>query len=122
MGHTQFGARVVHGDCLFFTVSPNEQKSALVMRISRYRRNDPWLSGTNYIDQEIHKMCGRDAPSLDSPTALDTPVCGLVQSDSSEVCIELSIPSTEKIAGHEVRRAAAARDPLAVVDAYMVHI
>ena len=43
MGHSQFGARVVYGDCLFATASPNEQHSALVLHISRYRRNDPYV-------------------------------------------------------------------------------
>ena len=61
-GHTQFGARVVHGDCLFLTLSPNEQKSALVLRLSRYRQNDPWQAGTNDVDKAIHSFCGRDAP------------------------------------------------------------
>ena len=28
MGHRQFGARVVYGDCIFMTLSPNEQHSA----------------------------------------------------------------------------------------------
>jgi hypothetical protein len=32
MGHAQFGARVVYGDCLFITVSPNSQQSALVLQ------------------------------------------------------------------------------------------
>ena len=41
MGHRQFGARVVYGDCLFFTISPNEHHSALVLRLSRFRQNDP---------------------------------------------------------------------------------
>ena len=41
MGHRQFGARVEYGDCLFLTVSPDKQHSALVLRLSRYRRNDP---------------------------------------------------------------------------------
>ena len=43
MGHTQFGARVNYGDCTFLTISPNEQHSALVLRLSRYRANDPYL-------------------------------------------------------------------------------
>ena len=30
MGHSQFGARVVYGDCVFFTISPNELHSSLV--------------------------------------------------------------------------------------------
>ena len=43
MGHVQFGARIQYGDCLFFTISPNEQHSALVLRLSRFRRNDPFV-------------------------------------------------------------------------------
>ena len=34
MGHCQFGARVVYGDCLFYTLSPNEQHSSVVLRLS----------------------------------------------------------------------------------------
>ena len=34
MGHSQFGARIVYGDCLFFTISPNEQHSCLVLCLS----------------------------------------------------------------------------------------
>ena len=33
MGRSQFGARIVYGDCLFFTISPNEQHSCLVLRL-----------------------------------------------------------------------------------------
>ena len=43
MGHRQFGARVVYGDCMFFTVSPNEHHSALVLRLSRFRQSDPYI-------------------------------------------------------------------------------
>lgn len=43
MGHTQFGARVVYGDCLFFTVSPNEKHSFLTLRLSRFREHDPYV-------------------------------------------------------------------------------
>ena len=43
MGHNQFGARICYGDCLFITISPNEQHSALVLRLSRYRQNDPYI-------------------------------------------------------------------------------
>ena len=43
MGRCQFGARVVYGDCLFMTISPDEQHSALVLRLSRFRREDPLL-------------------------------------------------------------------------------
>jgi len=43
MGHSLWGARVNYGDCLFFTISPNEKHSAWVLKLSRYRRNDPCL-------------------------------------------------------------------------------
>ena len=43
MGHSHFGARVSYGDCVFFTISPNEHHSALVLRLSRFRRNDPYV-------------------------------------------------------------------------------
>ena len=49
MGHRQFGARVEYGDCLFATVSPNEQHSALVLRLSRYRQNDPHVKDEGYV-------------------------------------------------------------------------
>ena len=35
MGSCQFGASVVYGDCLFATISPNEQQSALALRLSK---------------------------------------------------------------------------------------
>ena len=34
-------ARVTYGDCICFTISPNEQHSALVLRLSRFRQNGP---------------------------------------------------------------------------------
>ena len=49
MGHAQFGARIVYGDCIFITVSPNSQHSALVLRLCRTRRNDPSLSADDGI-------------------------------------------------------------------------
>ena len=43
MGHRHVGARVNYGDCIFFTISPNPQMSALVLRLSRYRKSDPYV-------------------------------------------------------------------------------
>ena len=43
MGHIQFGARVVYGDCVFMTISLNEHHSALVLRMFRARQGDPLL-------------------------------------------------------------------------------
>ena len=57
MGHRQFGARVVYGDCLFITLSPDPVKSAMVLRLGRYRRTDPFVvhgdQGTKLLAQRL---------------------------------------------------------------------
>ena len=100
MGHAQLGARVFYGDCLFITVSPNSQQSGLVLKLSRYRRNDPFISGTEAIQQCISALAGRHKPNLEA------------RKDSEET----DLPD------HEFRRICGARDPLAVIDAYTVNI
>ena len=62
MGHAHFGARICYGDCLFFTLSPNEQHSALVLRLSRIRKNDPLLEGTEAVDADVRKLVGHSSP------------------------------------------------------------
>eukprot|EP00973_Karenia_brevis_P024385 3362856-Karenia_brevis.AAC.1 len=54
MGHRQFGARVNYGDCLFVTISPNEQHSARVLRLSRFRRNHPFIRHADAPLQTLH--------------------------------------------------------------------
>ena len=61
MGHCHWGARVNYGDCLFFTISPNEHHSAMVLKLSRYRRNDPCLK---HQDAFWKRLCGVDYPAL----------------------------------------------------------
>ena len=93
MGHAHFGARVVFGDCIFFTISPNEQHSALVLRLSRFRANDPYLK---YEEDLVRKLAGQNFPHLEA-TALDLPE-------------------------YDLRRAATARDPFATVEGYRTEI
>ena len=64
MGHAEFGARVVYGDCLFYTLSPNEQHSAWVLRLSRYRLNDPCLGHDDELRHKLKACAGRQAPRL----------------------------------------------------------
>ena len=109
MGHAQFGARVVLGDCIFITVSPNPQHSALVLRLSRYRADDPCLAGEDDLQTELRRNCGRSNPSLEAQSETAEAQC-----ETAEV--NLPIPS------YEFRRIASARDPLAVCDAYTAHI
>ena len=93
MGHSHFGARVIHGDCIFFTISPNEQHSALVLRLSRFRRNDPFLK---YRDDATRRLASKDFPMLE------------------ESSIDIALPE------YDLRRAATCRDPLAVVEGYRI--
>ena len=78
-------------------LSPNEQKSALVVRFCCHRRNEPRRLGASDFDQEISKLCGRRSPSL---------VHGC------------EVPIRER----EYRRAAAAGDLLAVIETYMMNM
>ena len=98
MGHAEFGARVAYGDCIFFTISPNEQHSALVLRLSRYRARDPYLQEATEDADTLREMGKRDSPPLETSTT------------------ELPIPD------YEQRRIMTARDPLAVMEAYMVEV
>jgi hypothetical protein len=96
MGHTQFGARVNYGDCLFFTISPNEQHSALVLLLSRFRSNDPYVK---HQEEDASRLAGQDHPKLEAKRRVE-------------------IPFPE----YDLRRAATARDPLAVVEGYKVEV
>jgi hypothetical protein len=99
MGHRQFGARVVYGDCIFFTVSPNEKHSLLTMRLSRFRANDPYVI---HSEENFRKLASRDYPLLELPENLE----------------DLSFDLPE----YDLRKAASARDPLAVVEAFRINI
>ena len=99
MGHTQFGARVMYGDCIFYTLSPNEQHSAWVLRLSRYRANDPCIQHPDELHQHLRSCAGRLAPSL---AQLET--------------------TTVELPAYKFRRVMCARDPMAVMDAFLLHI
>ncbi len=60
-GSLQFGARMVYGDCLFATISPNEQHSALVLCLSRGRPNDPYVQ---FADEQRQRLADGSYPSL----------------------------------------------------------
>lgn len=94
MGHSEDGARVNYGDCLFMTISPNEQHSALVLRLSRFRQNDPYIRHGSEMQR---RMAQADYPPLE---ARRTPML-----PKDEVVIDLP--------EYDLRRVASARDPLA---------
>ena len=124
MGHRHWGARVNYGDCLFFTISPNEKHSALVLRLSRYRPNDPCVSEAAPIWK---KLCGMHYPCLAarrckkhcqvaaSSSAEDVHDAETPE-DGGEDCVDIDLPE------YDIRQTAAAQDPLAVVEAHRLNV
>ena len=107
MGHSQFGARVEYGDCLFITISPNEQQSALVLRLSRFRENDPFVQ---HGSAERKKIARQDYPPLEEVSKANG------KAGCDEKLFEIDLPE------YDLRRANAAKDPHAVMEAYKVEI
>ena len=124
MGHCHWGARVNYGDCLFFIISPNEKHSALVLRLSRYRPNDPCVTEATPIWK---KLCGVDYPGLVAPQskrARTTPTKSTMgegeeserPAHDGEDFVDMELPE------YDIRQVAAARDPLAVVEAHRLNV
>ena len=111
MGHRQFGARVVYGDCLFWTVSPNEQHSAMVLRLSRGREHDPFVLHGSHA----HKLLAKsNFPLLESKRHKTEPPKRC--SSTADETVVMEFPE------YDLRRAATASDPLAVIEGYKVEI
>ena len=51
IGHCCFGFRVVHGEVIFVTVSPNRRHSSMILKLSRARRNDTSLRGDDDVSR-----------------------------------------------------------------------
>ena len=98
MGRCQFGSRVVYHDCLMITIFPNEQHSALVLRLSRFREEDPLLK---HRSSEKKHLAGKDYPRLEVPDAT-----------RPEGRVVVDLPA------YDLRQAATARDPHAVEEGY----
>ena len=110
MYHSQFGARVVYGDCIFFTISPNEQHSALVLRLSRFRQNDPYCL---WSDELTRKLAREDFPLLEGKRA--KPGASVKHEEDIEH-VDIELPE------YDLRRVATARNPRAVVEGYRVEV
>ena len=123
MGHAHFGARIVYGDCLLFTISPNERHSCLVLRVSRFRQNDPHVKHNDAI---WRRMAQQDFPSMEDKRRKTTAVPGpdgrqcrassAMSGKQEDMSIDIELPE------YDLRALATARDPHAVVEGYKVHI
>ena len=80
----------------FFTISPNEQHSALVLKLSRFRERDPYV---RFSDIQSRRMAAKDAPSLHAkrhkggyifPFPLDAIVSNCFQTMEKGISISLN--------------------------------
>ena len=119
MGHRQFGARVCHGDCIFFTISPNPQMSALVLKLSRYRESDPYIK---HGSETARRLARQDYPRLEAKRARTVPVRPETTNEDKDSRQEDNVEIELPIPDYDERLTATARDPLAIVEAYRVEV
>lgn len=76
LGRAMFGFRVVYGDGVFIKISPSRRHSALILRLSRARRNDPMLSRQDDVSSTRKRFCRHSEPSIfmmDASTEINFP-------------------------------------------------
>jgi hypothetical protein len=108
IGASCFGFRVVHGECIFVTVSPSRRHSSMVLKLSRARRNDVGLTGQGATSESRRRCASATQPSIFCSTDLT------VDPDGREVEFEVPLPPMC------VRQGWNAQDPLASVHHYLV--
>ena len=99
-GHALFGACVEYGPPLFWTISPSVRHSGLCLRLSRFRRNDPYVTLKESKGHIFQPWIGKEAPSL------------MQQKDEEDVIIDLP--------AYDVRKDVSTSDPHAVMEAFKV--
>ena len=107
MGHCCFGFRVVHGEVIFVTVSPNRRHSAMVLKLSRARRNDASLLGEDAVSRERRKHCGPEGPHIFSKWSVTE------DPNAERTSVEIPLPDIL------TRQAWNAQDPLASCHHYL---
>ena len=108
MGHCLLGMRVVYGEPVFVTLSPNRRHSSLILKLSRVRRHDVGLRATDTCTQARRRFCGPDEPPVF--------VNGFVTEDDADVEKAetlLNLPSLRD------RQGMNAQDPLSSVHYYL---
>ena len=106
ISHMLFSSRVIYGGCpIFITITPSERHSGLIIRLSRYRRNDPGLQDAY---RTFLPFAGFDEPSL-SPD-------GKSSRTSDEEMVTVDFPE------YDMRKCIGAKDPLACMLAFWVNV
>lgn len=108
IGHCCFGFRVVHGEVIFITASPNRRHSAMILKLSRARRNDTSLDAGDDVARARQKHCGKDSPRMFSQRSIfDDP-------SGEQTSVEIPLPDIF------VRQGWNAQDPLSSCFHYLV--
>lgn len=107
IGRCMFGAQTTYGLPFFLTISPNERFSSLVLRLSRYRLNDPLLLHHKGLDAAaLRSYAGQDRPSLRAPDAHDK--------DIGQASIDIPM--------YDIRRAMLAKDCVSIVQCFHTYL
>ncbi len=108
IGHCLFGFRVVHGECIFVTLSPNRRHSSMILKLSRVRTHDTSLQAEDTCTQAKKRFRGADDP----PIFVDGFVTS--EADVEKARVTLQLPSIKD------RQGMNAQDPLSSVHHYLI--
>ena len=111
-----FGFRCCYGECIFVTVSPNRRHSALLLRLSRCRRNDPMLANRDQHSTDSNSVLSYWRHRYASATEPHTFVKTSVVRDPLGVEVEREI----ELPDWAIRQQWLSQDPLASVHHYQV--
>ena len=108
IGACCFGLRVVHGECVFVTVTPSQRHSSMILKLSRSRFADVGNSGQDSFATTRRRFASSTVPNIFSTTNLTADPTGQI--------LEKEIPLPDLV----VRQKLLAQDPLAIVHHYLV--
>ena len=101
MGHALFGAGIQYGMPLFWTTSPSSRHSGLCIRLSRFLKDDSYVTHPNSKGYGFRKWIGEHIPSL------------LQGRGRNEFIVDL--PS------YDIRKDMTTSDPAAVMEAFKIN-
>ena len=102
VGHALFGASIQYGVPLFWTISPSARHSGLCILLSRFRKDDFYVTHPNSKGYGFRKWIGENTPSL------------VQTKDENEVIVELP--------DYDIRKDMTTSDPAAVMEAFKGNI
>ena len=108
IGHCLLGLRIVSGDCIFVTISPNRRHNTLVLRMSRARGNDTFTNVNSATARARKNISGPTQPPLFTPYATTN------ENEMEDIAVELALPDLP------MRQKLNAQDPLSSVYYYLI--